>query len=325
MVVRSFRNDDLPHLHRLWCEHWERLGERSSTSQRQVEQAILARLFFDPNSLLVAEAVSRPIAWCQWFARGNQIACDETHSLKNGDWEITVPYFCLGSDVSESTGDELVATLLNAIASQQPERLSGKRVQVGVNMDLEYGYCGLHPAGPGFGVTETDHLLEEALTKTGMSPTNRLFQMTAPARGYRIPTNRETLHYRRSNRVQYRVAPSATVSDASALAHLDCKCIALLQNNGVEECSLNFFLSDPEAEAMAPNRCIIDLAFTEGREEMSAAERFLIGNLLQDAASHQVTHVDIVVDASQQSLLGQLEGLGFSRTAAGKLWAGTLL
>ena len=54
-TVRSFRNSDTHRLAQVWREHWALIGYPVTTTVEQLEQAILDKLFFHYDEMLVLD------------------------------------------------------------------------------------------------------------------------------------------------------------------------------------------------------------------------------------------------------------------------------
>ena len=134
MLIRTFRNDDLLTLHRLWGEHWSISGIPCQISVRQFEQAILSRLYFDPNDLLVAVVDGKLAGWCH------------RSRLPDNPRELVIPGLVVGEAIGSVTRSDIFGSLLqSAMADQKSDSCS---VQLGVGDDWIHGYGGVDPLGP---------------------------------------------------------------------------------------------------------------------------------------------------------------------------------
>ena len=131
-------------------EHWSAIGPPPSVREPQMEQAILARTFFRPDHLLVAESDGQAVAWLQLFLMVDQPQL------------VVIPICCLGTDATTSVGGALLEE-----AARLARELGGERIQVGVVRDNRYGYAGLDPIGPGIGVSVFDSRQRQILEASG--------------------------------------------------------------------------------------------------------------------------------------------------------------
>ena len=69
--IRTFLNTDTPHLAQLWRQHHEAAGLRSSCPSNVWEYCILAKPYFDSNTLWIALDEDRPIGFLHATYAGN--------------------------------------------------------------------------------------------------------------------------------------------------------------------------------------------------------------------------------------------------------------
>lgn len=302
-MIRSFQNADLPMLHRLWIEHWSAIGPPPSVREPQLEQAILARTFFQAEHLLIAESDGQAVAWLQFFA-----------SL-NGPQLMLIPNCCLGDAASAADGVALLEE-----AARRARQLGGQRIQVGVVRDNHFGYAGLDPIGPGFGVSVFDSRLREILETSGYQSGGDAVTMSVSIPGFRPPVSRESIQFRRATRIEQTPMVYEDPRIAAAMSHLDVETARLVSTDASVSASLNLWFSDPEAEVMNPTRLIVELAAAHQRGRLEAGETYLLASSLQSAALRNILTAETAVDVDRPDLLAQLATLQFAPVAQGSRW-----
>lgn len=308
MLIRTFRNDDLLTLHRLWGEHWSISGIPCQISVRQFEQAILSRLYFDPKDLLVAVVDGKTVGWCQ------------RSRLTSNPQQLVIPSLVVGEAIGGVTRSEVFGGLLQSAMADQEANSSS--VQLGVGDDWIHGYGGVDPLGPGVGVVDADRELSAVAERFGFTPSSRFVWMEAAVSDFRFPMNRDFMQLRRITQTRYSVAHVREVRRSQAYSHLDPKRVALFEGGGFERCHLNFFLSDQHAEVMQPHRCLVLLDQKMQRDGMSSDALYLLACLVRDAASHQLHFVDLTIQCDGEGLvIDQLRSLQFDQTRAGAVWS----
>ena len=307
MLIRTFRNDDLLQLHRLWGEHWKFAGLTSQCSVRQLEQGILSRIFFEPKDLLVAAVDGHLVGW---------LHRSKTDEVVN---TLVIPTVVAGAGNHGLTRAAILKGLLEAAISEATT--AGARVQPGVGDDMTHGYGGMDPLGPGVGVLESDRDLLEVAEEIGLMPTCRFTLLEASVADFRFPMNRDFMQLRRITQTRYTVSPVGEGKRAQAASHLDPKRISLIGAGGIEKCHLNFYLSDQHAEVMQPYRCMVRLDRAMQEEGMDSEALYLLASLVRDAASHQLRYVDLTVEADgERFVIDQLRSLQFKRVRTGAIW-----
>lgn len=302
MKIRPFRNADVPDLVELWIETWAAFGPPPEVTAAKLEQAILARTFFDPATLWLAESSRGAAGWCH-------LAIDPVRS----DTAV-ICALCLSSQAG-SAGQDLLGVALDHVA-----RLPVERTEVGVIRDRQFGYAGLTPTGHGIGIPQAADALAAVISDAGFSPARSTNRMVVSTANYRPPVSREALQLRRSTALIRETLVPADMRQASAMAHLDVESHRLVNRDGEPIAELDLWCSDPEAEVMNPHHAILDVRQHEGERVLEPAESFLIASLLQMLASRHIFHVETAVDQDQAQLLDQLRSLRFGAEQQGTLW-----
>ncbi|HBV64515.1 MAG TPA: hypothetical protein DEF45_16015 [Rhodopirellula sp.] len=304
--IRPFRNADLPDLVRIWSEHWSTAGPPPYVNQAKFEQAVLARKFFDPETLLVAEAEGSIKGWCH-FAPPH---CDPSHQ----DGNVTIVHaLCLAS----SSSDAVALRLLTAIETA-PQTTS--QIRIGLVRDDQRGYAGLEPIGFGIGIPLSDYRSNSFLQQGGYIPGKTHVRMIASVSQYRPPVNRSALQFRRSTSVICKPRLPKEPRLAASLAHLDIETAALEERGGPPLASVSIWFSDPEAEVMSPSIAILDLCSQHGQGILQPAESYLIGALIHSLNQRNIQTVETAVDSNQTALIEQLQTLQFKVVDEGSCW-----
>lgn len=284
----------------IWLDHWLAVGIASGINVPQLEQAIVSRLFFDPELLLVAVNDQTPIAW------SHTIVADNTAT-------IAAVCTCQGNDVS--IAERLIAESIQRVRSR-----GVVQIFAGVVRDDCCGYVGLDPIGHGVGVLFQDFVTTSALRETGFQPVQELSQHIASTACFRPPVSREALHLRRTASTRSaRTLPSLARS-AAGLSHIDIERFELIDRDGAVLAEADFWFSDPEAEVLRPSAAILDLGPMHGRGELSSAESYLIAAVMQSLDGRGVQTVETVIDAERKTLSEQLQKICFEPSGAGVQW-----
>lgn len=304
MLIRTFRNGDLPKLLDLWEQHWSMLGPPPVLSMAKFEQAIFARTFFRPERFLVAtDDKGELMGW----AHTDASPCAEHH------WVVCAICF-LPADI------EVAAGLLDAaVTLAQSEGRT--EISVGVVRDQMHGFAGLDPVGHGIGVAEHDQATSKLLQSSGFEPNTSSVQLIASTTEYRPPISRETMQFRRSTRTTTQTHVFEDRRHASAMSHFDVETTALVNAQGDDLASLRVWYSDPEAEVMDPGMSIFDLTEAQERGRLTSEEVYLVGTTLQSMERRRVMSAETVVSADRTDLIAQLESLRFQACGRGAVWS----
>ncbi|MGI9469569.1 MAG: hypothetical protein ACR2OA_20775 [Rubripirellula sp.] len=308
--IRPFQNADLPDLVRIWVEHWSTAGPPPYVNQAKFEQAVLARTFFDPATLLVAESQGSIRGWCH-FAPPH---CDPSH--ENGKVTI-VPALCLAS-----SNDDAVALRLLAAIENAPQSTS--QIRIGLVRDDQRGYAGLEPIGFGIGIPQSDYRSNSFLQQGGYAPGKPHLRMIASVSQYRPPVNRSALQFRRNTQIICTPTLPNDPRVAASLGHVDIESAELKERGGSRLASVSIWFSDPEAEVMSPSAAILDLNRQHSLGILQPAESYLIGALIHSLNQRNIQTVETAVDGGQAELIEQLQALQFKVVDEGSCWTKTL-
>ncbi|MCP4885181.1 hypothetical protein N9D23_08265 [Rubripirellula sp.] len=302
MSIRPFRNSDLPQLLEIWIQHFSALGRPPIVSLSKFEQAVVARIFFQPSNLLVNVGPEGPTGWIAFAP------CQH---------DSTKFYVCALCFLP--TDDQAGKELLLAVETRCIEA-GRSRIQVGLIRDDTYGYAGLDPLGHGTAISLLDQRTISLLKAAEFVAEPEFVQMVATTFQYRPPVNRDAIQLRRNARLTQTPHVYHAPRQAAAMSHMDVEKIQLVNASGEELAAISLWCSDPEAEVMDPAMAIIDLGACHERGTLTAAECYLIGATLQRLEQQRVTNVEIVVDCKNTELISQLETLKFQAGQRGTAW-----
>jgi hypothetical protein len=304
--IRPFQNADLPDIAAIWIRHWAAVTQPPEVSVAMIEQAILARTFFDAADLLVARRDNSTVGWCQ-------IVPDA------GDGKAIIPAICFSPE-----GLQLCDGLLRE-AEYRVQTLGLRCIEVGPHRDTYCGYAGLDPVGHGIGIPTIDARTSSLLSRRGYSTGINVSRMTATTSTFRPAVNRDWLQLRRTTRLDRQSRTPKQSRTASAMAHFDIEHHRLIDHRSTKElATIDIWISDPEAQVMSCSKAIFDLSEIHQRGEITVEEGFLISSLIQSLANRRVFSVETAIDCSQTRLMEQLEALGLVDSERGNRWIKTL-
>ncbi len=282
------------------------IGPDPMISMAQLEQAILARTFFEPGCLLIVDSRqdSRAIdGWCL------------TYRDPESATSASVCAVCLSSASDDSAGDQLI----DAVESQMVAN-AVQQVHAGVVRDRQFGLAGLSPIGHGIGVPMLDLRMSSILQQRNYDQQRGVQRMTAMVAGFRPPVSRDSMQLRRTSERSFSDYLHPTARGAAAMSHLNIETHCLIDRAGTELSRLNLWFSDAEAEVMSPSQAILDLTEIRSDDGVSAADSYLIGSVVQSLGSLGIASVETAVDMNQPVRMAQLEALGFTAGDQGIEW-----
>lgn len=304
--IRSFLNADLPHLADIWCIHHATYRSPPLVSHAVFEQAVASRLFFDPLRLLVATIDDRPIAWCHWFAAGDQTASLEA--------------FCFLPDASAA---EAAPELLRHV--QEDAAAAGMTaLLVGVHFQSRHGYQGLDPVGHGFGVDVADDRINTLLEAFDFQEKKRFDRWEVTTSGYRPPVNRDLLMLRRTTKMRRETSSFLPPDLAAGMIHLDIERQALVDlRTNITLATVDLWTSDPEAFVMPMSEAILgDWSHPSQPTEISTDDtplRYLLSSVIPMLQDRRIRSLQRSVATDNKAEAATLIGTNFSRTSAGRL------
>ncbi|WP_197169306.1 hypothetical protein [Novipirellula galeiformis] len=328
MIIRPFCNADLPRLVNVWIEHWSCLGASPPVAMATMEQAILARTFFDPANLLIAQSDGDVLAWCHVAVDGAVDSEIDTTVPKSGVPEESVATrsgrilaFCFSPDGGLEVCDSLLAA-----AEARVKALGADELNVGLVRDCFDGYVGLPPIGHGIGVPEGDTRMTALLARSGYTLGESISRLVASTSPYRPPINREALQFRRTTRGVRETQIPTQPRLGSAMSHFDIERHQVVDHRTAEVLAeVGLWCSDVEAQVMDGAHAILDLTPLAEAGQLKSVESFLIGSLIQTLADRRIYSVETAINSSQTELIGQLESLQFENTEKGNSWKKKLI
>ena len=223
---------------------------------------------------------------------------------------------CFTPDEGLAVCDQLLQEAESRIA-----QAGFRQVVVGPIRDDALGYAGLSPIGHGIGVPATDARTSSLLSRNGYGTSTALARLIVSTSPYRAPVSREALQLRRTTRIEQRRVVPDQIGNASAMAHFDIERETLVDHRSSKPlASVDWWLSDPEAQVMSCAESIMDLGEIHGRGELRPAESYLIGSTIQTLSNRRVFTVQTSVDQGQSDLILQLKSLLFEVAEQGQRW-----
>lgn len=290
----------------------------------QFEQAILARTFFNSTALLVSESHSGEIdGWCLWFPQPAAPAADQHDLADQLDRDPVatgmIGALCFSDRSDHSPAVDLLDTVEASLAKQ-----GAQRVLVGVYADQRFGLVGLSPIGIGVGVPAHDFRTTSVLGQRGYSGQRMFQRMNVSVSGYRPPISRDAIQLRRMTEVSRVEYTHPDERSAAAMSHLDVEMHCLVDRNGQVLARVKLWLSDAEAEVMNPIMALLDLSTLESDQQLTSAESYLIGIVIQSLVGRGIAVVETAVESDRQTLMDQLKSLQFVAGDSGILWSKAL-
>lgn len=345
--IRPFRNSDLPGLFDVWMRHWETAGQIPPVSVSILERAVLSRTFFDPASLLVAEADGEVVAWCHQFSDDWQspppelLESDSPAAIAEVPEVDAVPTslvaaICFAGEAGLAMCDSLLIETMQRAADA-----GVKRICVGPVRDARNGYGGLPPIGHGLGVPVTDARVASLLSRHGFHVARSLLRLIVNTSTYRPPVNREFLQLRRSTRIDRLPMLPLNHRTAVAMSHFDMERNVLVDHQTNEQlAAMDLWVGDPEGQVMDGARSILSLRLMHPVElngfpapqpkkgfvtsmaerELSTHEQFLVSSIVQSLSNRQIFTVETTIDSNAVKLKGQFATLKFTEDEQGRQW-----
>ncbi len=310
--IRRFRNADLPALARLWTEHFQSQGLPFTAAVSAIifEQAVMSRLFFEPEGFLVAtDRQGSPSGFAHWLAN--------PHDPDSGN----IVALCLLPEIDPGP---VGAALLTACEAAMRE--AGKTTAWGGATQSDWtGYAGLPPLGPGEGILDADRRAVALFQQAGYAPQRRLTRYQIELAGYRPPVDRALMSLRRSTAVETGMHLPAQWRRAAAFSHVDIERFTAKGRNGETVAWAELLIGDPEAKIFPLGTAILDRWESEASFDPQAAVRFIIANSLKDLAARRIERVEAIADDRHPDRNHLLRSLRFEPRDAGTLFSKRLV
>lgn len=313
--IRPFRNSDLPGLLNVWIQHWSAIGPPPPVSNAMIEQAILARTFFEARHLLVVESEGVVRAW-------SHIVAERPDEQPEPDEDVrptaVLAAICFDTNEGLASCDRLLE------ATEQHANESGFGILVtGPVRDDHCGYAGLAPLGHGVGIPNDDARTASLFSRRGYVPQQSMTSFSTTTNTYRPPVSRDAMQLRRSTRTDVAEVFPETPRRASSMAHLDIERHQLIEHRtGTVLAETELWISDPEAQVMDCSHAILSLppGRTTSDGAAIAAESYLIGSLVQSLPNRRIFEIETVVDDNDAVRMEQLQTLKFEAQQRGQRW-----
>ncbi|MEM6364735.1 MAG: hypothetical protein AAF745_09930, partial [Planctomycetota bacterium] len=271
LTIRPFSNADLPGLFSVWIDHWQAARYQVQVTITALERAILSRIFFDPNQLLVACLDGQIAAWSHRF-----IETDPETNARTA----TVASFSFGKEDGLLACDPLLAATEDACRNE-----SAQSIRFGIARDDRYGYAGLHPIGYGIGVPTADTRTASLLSRFGYCVESQWQRFQTTTSTYRVRANRQFLQLRRQSRVDVRAALPKAGFRGIALSHLDVETHQLVNHLRRQvTADIDLWLSDLEVQIMNGGQGILALS----GEPLTPEQQFLISVVIPTLATRNI-------------------------------------
>ncbi|MDA8743220.1 hypothetical protein N9N28_01190 [Rubripirellula amarantea] len=308
--IRSFQNGDLPQLVGVFHEHHQAAGIVPRVTTAQFEQAVLARTSFRPDQLLMLVDNSKVLGWCHFF-----VVPQSSASVASAKTVGCIAASCFGTQCDTDSAVRLVGEAADQMAASGAGHL-----RAGLFHDEIFGYSGLEPYGPGFGVNQLDSRLIETLSSAGFHPELALTMLSANTDCYRAPVNREALQLRRTSSIEIETVIPVSLTRASAFSHLDILRHRLVDRHGAEMGQVDFWFSDAEAEVMSPSTLIVDVPVLNESGMMTSCDAYLIASVLGEVGRRGIGLAQVSVESSSAALIEQLKKMCFVSSGEGVQW-----
>lgn len=305
MTLRTFQNDDLPSLVRIWQSHYQAAGIDVAVSSMIFERAVLNRLFFRAEQIIVACQNGQPVGFAIW-----------SFAPRHAD-QLIVSAVCVASPQHASGCgiDLLQACEQVAIQGQASQVFAGLRRQD------EIGLIGLPPLGPAYAVPNADRAAAGWMMHLGYTPAERIGRYRVDLSGFRPPVDRSQLQLRRSTALSsHRVLPD-NLQAAAALVHIDIERFRSTSRGGEVCVEADFYLSAPEAQVFPAGHAFLADWKSVTAENREAATRFTLAAALGQLAERGVSKVEAGISDTDPEKAVLLRALRFDLYDEGTVFA----
>lgn len=305
VTLRNYRNDDPPHLVRLWAQHYDAAGMPTALTPSVFEQAIMNRLLFEPENIHVAEVNNKPIGFSSWLPAAQ------------GGAECLVPVICVSPcDQQDAAGLALLRASEKAALTDDRTTLVG-----GFLVDDFTGLDGLAPLGAGGGIPDSDRRASRWFMQAGYGPRHRLERYAITLATFRPPIDRHQLQLRRTAVVdQHWVLPDDQ-RQATALTHVEVHRFEAKSRAGEPLAEVDFWLSDPAAAVFPTAHAILANWSCSSPQDRLGVVCFLLASALQTLQARGIVWVaaTAIDERPEQSLV--LRALKFGSLGGGTIFA----
>jgi hypothetical protein len=264
-----------------------------------LQQAILGRPFFDPARLLMSYDDSGvPLGWAH--SDGNQLIAIVVSPLS-------------GPTVALKTARHLIGEMSDRF---------GDLTLWGNACDTTHGYAGLDPIGWGIGISSQDTTITQLAIEMGYRVEQNFLRLILPLRNFRMPVNRQFLHWRRTVETLSQWTLSGSQRTDAAMSHLDRNLFSVI-TGGQTLANLVIWTSDREAAVMPPSHALFDLNHFVNQAEPTTDEafQFSVASAAASLTTQGLQTIEAVVSDTQKAWLTSLQAIGFVAEAQGTTYA----
>ena len=316
MTIRTFRNSDPPHLVRLWNRQPPTVGRTAPLSVRALDDTALAKLYFEPRGLFVAEIDQRAVGFVHagFAPASNGTQLDRARG-------------CISALVVEPNDDaDRIASRLLSAAEEYLRSAGSTSICAGAPGAVDPFYLGLDGGSRGEGVPTDDPHLAPWFLAAGFAETARrsIFQRSLST--YRPPAERVLMQWQRKTQVERTVELGArSWYDAGTLAQRERWSFRLTSTSApARKGRIEWWdmqpLADARRERMAGwSELTVDAAaWTDG------LAKFLVTDSLRRLREAGSTLAEAQVGADQPQFAALLNSLGFKVVAEKRLLSKSL-
>lgn len=312
LTFRPFRNADPPALAALWQSRADRPDLKQPVSPESLEQLVFAKLYFDPDGLILAHDDGRPVG----FAHAG---FGPTESL---DWISTeTGVTCLVLTAPDCDEAEVAGGLLEHC--EEYLRRRGTKLLLGGGVGpMNPFYVSLYGGSDLPGVLDSDAVARRTFESRGYRQIERTILMRRKLDGLESGINRQQLKIRRQMAVEVLI-DSATESWWEACVfgefeltrfHLKSRC------GGPPVATATFRGSAPgDSATIGRSRALIDITVNSEHRRVGLA-RFLLNDAFRWFMREGVLEVELQAFESDATALTTFTNLGFSQVGQGGVW-----
>lgn len=308
---RPFRNSDPPHLARIWNARPPLPLRLPDLTARLLDESALARLYFEPAGLLVAERAGRPVGFCHagFAPAADGSALDPTRGCISA---LVIDSSEVGGDTATTVAGELLTRCTSYLAER-----GAQRCWAGGPGPLDPFYLGLYGGSRSDGVLADDSEVVTWFRAAGFEEIERRTVWQRALRGYRPPLDRTHMQWQRTATIERRGTTAAqTWWDACTLAqHEQFHFRLTLRPPARRTVELSFWDVQPLADSQGQR--MAGFLGWSGDEACGSDGllKFLLADALRRLLESGVTLVEAQLAANDSPCSALLPSLGFQPVA----------
>lgn len=298
MRLRPFRNDDPPHLSRLWRRLPPSRLRSPTLSVSALESMILSKPFFDRSGLLVAESDEGIRAFVHagfGTDAAQQSVCRDIGVI---------------SALVEPSGDESLRQELLAAGEDYLIERGAKRFLAGGVSPHHPFYLGLYGGALLPGVVASESASIESFSTAGYEATDRRLILRRSLAGFRPPVDRELIRMRRSFRVARSIGPArASWWDACTIGILHRTRFELIPRDGGDAiAAIEVWDMEPMASGWGTHGVGVCLWEDSNTAPSLPSSVFLLGESMRQLVTEGATFLEVHVspDDSREPICRRL-------------------